>query len=305
MGSGLPANDEVQDHGEVWKMSVEILQGNCLDTLKTLPADSVQCCVTSPPYYQQRDYGTPDQLGQEHTPIEYVANLISVFTQIRRILKPNGTFWLNIGDKYDNGRLLGIPWRVVFACEDSGWVLRQDIIWAKKNPMPESIKTRCTRAHEYLFLMTKSAPWYFNADAIKEPQAAISIRRAFSKNSLNQRKDAQKSHYALSGAAQDKAYEKMRASIAAGEPQLRNKWSVWNLSTANITGAHFAPFPTELVETCLLAGTQQGDTVLDPFAGSGTVGVAAQTLNRNAVLCELNPDYVRLIEQRVFGDAFQ
>ena len=286
-------------------MTARILEGNCLETLRVLPDNSVQCCVTSPPYYNQRDYGTADQIGQEATPQEYVKNLVAVFTEVRRVLTPTGTLWLNVGDKYDAGRLLGVPWRLVFALEAAGWILRQDIIWSKKNPMPESVKTRCTRAHEYVFLLTKGATWYFNAEAIKEPQAEISIRRAFSKNNVADRKDAAASHYALSGAAQDKTYEKMRASIAAGEPQMRNKWSVWNLSTANIKGAHFAPFPVELVTTCLLAGTQSGDTVLDPFGGSGTVGVAAQQLGRHAILCELNPEYVRLIEERVFGDMFK
>lgn len=283
-------------------MANKILVGDCVESMKTLPDQSVQCCVTSPPYWGLRDYGKPGQLGLEKTPDEYVANMVTVFREVRRVLRDDGLLWLNIGDAYINGNLACTPWLTALGLRADGWNLRQDNIWAKLNPMPESVKTRCTRAHEYVFMLSKTGAYYFDAASIKEPQAEISIRRAFSKNNVAHRKDAGKSEYAISGAAQDKAYAKMRASIAAGEPQLRNKWSVWHAPTGHVKGAHFAAFSTELIEPCILAGSKPGDTILDPFGGAGTTGLVAQRHGRHSILCELNPDYVAITEKRLADD---
>ena len=266
----------------------ELLQGDCLQQLATLPAASVQCCVTSPPYWGLRDYGTAGQLGLEATPDEYVANMVAVFRAVRRVLRDDGTLWLNLGDSYAGSGpsgasyqsettkrregmdtdgafrisktlgqrgltyaekkpipppglkpkdLVGIPWRVAFALQADGWYLRQDIIWHKPNPMPESVTDRCTKAHEYIFLLAKSTRYYYDADAIAEPQADISIRRAFSTNNVSERKDANDDVYAISGKSQDETYARMRESIAAGDEQLRNKRSVWSVTTKPFRGA--------------------------------------------------------------------
>ena len=308
----------------------ELLQGDCLQQLATLPAASVQCCVTSPPYWGLRDYGTPGQLGLEATPDEYVANMVAVFRAVRRVLRDDGTLWLNLGDSYahnvtthdtKSGKqnsvrgsiltrerdlgwlktkdLVGIPWRVAFALQADGWYLRQDIIWHKPNPMPESVTDRCTKAHEYIFLLTKSARYYFDAGAIAEPQADISVRRAFSTNNVEQRKDAASDVYAISGAAQDATYARMRESIAAGEPQTRNKRSVWTVTTKPFKGAHFATFPPDLIEPCILAGSAADTLVLDPFSGAGTTGVVAVQHGRRYIGIELNPVYLEMSRKRI------
>ena len=282
--------------------------GDCLEVLRTLPEASVQCCVTSPPYYGLRDYGHADQIGLEQSPEEYVAKLVAVFREVQRVLKDDGTLWLNLGDSYANGGrqsrdtddklsqrgmnvrpddgakpkdLLGIPWRVAFALQADGWYLRQDIIWAKPNPMPESVRDRCTKAHEYLFLLSKADRYYFDADAIAEPSI---------KGSAGSRFDAGKT--ALHGLGRSSEKDRI-------ERDSRNRRSVWTIATRPYKGAHFATFTPALVEPCVLAGCPVGGTVLDPFSGSGTTAAVATSLGRRAIGIELNAEYLPLAHERI------
>ena len=267
----------------------DIRLGDCLSVLRGMADGSVNCCITSPPYWGLRDYGHDGQLGLEATPEQYVARMVEVFREVRRVLRDDGTLWLNIGDTYCRGDrgtvppqrgaaaskhedkkygfesaaarmgqhptikpkdLIGIPWMLAFGLRTDGWYLRQEIIWAKPNPMPESVRDRCTKAHEQVFLLTKTDRYSFNADAIREPEGA-------------------------------------------------NKRSVWSISPKGYKGAHFAVMPEALVEPCVRAGCPEGGLVLDPFAGSGTVGVVAQREGRNFVGIELNPEYARLAKDRI------
>ena len=267
-------------------MGVEILQGDCREVLKTLPDASVNCCVTSPPYWGLRDYGVDGQIGQESTPEEYVASLVAVFREVSRALRDDGTLWLNLGDSYYNYRtgyngslnaqtfhdgargkpehgcprratkqehlkekdLAGIPWSVALALRSDGWYLRSDIIWDKPNPTPESVMDRVTKAHEYVFMLAKSQNYYFDVNAIKENGS--------------------------------------------------RKRSVWTVPVQPFSGAHFATFPPALIAPCILAGCPAGGTVLDPFGGSGTTGDVASGNGRRAVLIELNPEYAKLAQDR-------
>jgi DNA modification methylase len=250
---------------------------------------SVNCIVTSPPYYGLRNYQVDEQIGLEQTPQEYIANLVAVFRECKRILRDDGTLWVNIGDSYAGSGgaggdyskgglkegqpkwksnldaqaaglkskdLIGIPWMLAFALRADGWYLRQDIIWAKPNPMPESVKDRCTKAHEYVFLLSKSPHYYYDYKAIAEPQKDISIRRAYSKNNIDKRKDANIENlgYSISGKAQDATYQKLREEIENGNIPTRNRRSVWTIPTSHYRGAHFATYPPELIEPCILAG---------------------------------------------------
>ncbi len=318
---------------------IKIIQGNCLEKLKELPEQSVNTCITSPPYWGLRDYGTAEwvggdsncphmrttkiskdtstghkamfdqgnvvgdaiyksvcpkcgairkdkQLGLEDSPEEFVENLVEVFREVKRVLRDDGTVWLNLGDSYSSGGrttttnqslrgeknygvtrpkpskdikpkdLIGIPWRVAFALQQDGWYLRQDIIWHKPNPMPESVRDRCTKAHEYIFLFSKSPKYYFDNEAIKEDSV----------NALDSKK---------------------------------NKRSVWTVNTKPFKDAHFATFPMKLIEPCVLAGCPKDGTVLDPFGGSGTTGIVADNHNRNAVLIELNTEYIEIAKKRI------
>ena len=346
---------------------IKILQGNCLDKLKELPDQSVNTCITSPPYWGLRDYGTAEweggdpncdhvanpkatkkmgnkefnknrpsrentktkgyyekqcpkcgavrkdkQLGMEDTPEEFVNNLVEVFREVKRVLRDDGTVWLNLGDSYcgtgnkgnhtdpkhkegRNGQkialnnkieglkskdLIGIPWRVAFALQKDGWYLRQDIIWHKPNPMPESVKDRCTKAHEYIFLLSKSPKYYFDNEAIKED-----AKFPDGPNTLKSIK------------AVDGVYSKNLQKIGANPK--RNKRSVWTVTTKPFKGAHFATFPMDLIEPCVLAGCPENGTVLDPFGGSGTTGIVASNHNRKAVLIELNTEYIEIAKQRI------
>lgn len=246
-----------------------------MEGLARIPSDSIDLVMTSPPYWGLRDYGVNGQIGIEATPAEYVAKMVAVFHEVRRVLKPSGTLWLNLGDSYativsQEGKrnsglkpkdLVGIPWRVAFALQADGWYLRQDIIWAKPNPMPESVTDRCTKSHEYIFLFTKNESYYYNNEAIKEKQEEISIRRAFSTNNMSARKLGGDEPYAISGRAQDKTYAIMREKIKAGWKPTRNKRSVWTVTTKPFTSdhfsrfrSHFAMFPLELCETPIKAG---------------------------------------------------
>jgi DNA modification methylase len=359
-------------------MGIKILKGDCLETLKSLDEQSINTCVTSPPYWGLRDYGTgewvggdPDcphmrttkiskdtatghkamyeqgnvvgdaiykskcpkcgsvrkdkQLGLEETPEEFVENLVRVFKEVKRVLRDDGTVWLNLGDSYYNYRpgkgqalskqsvsntdqdlpqdcarrgnkivglkekdLVGIPWRVAFALQADGWYLRQDIIWHKPNPMPESVRDRCTKSHEYIFLLSKSPKYYYDNEAIKED-----AKSAGKKSDGFKGRQGGAEYHATSGGigSEEKIYNK------------KNKRSVWTITTKPYKEAHFATFPTDLIEPCVLAGCPEGGTVLDPFGGSGTTGLVASKHNRNAVLCELNEGYIDIAEKRL-NDGF-
>ncbi len=305
----------------------KIYNKECTAGLKELPEKSIHCCVTSPPYWGLRDYGTADQLGLEETPEEFVENLVQVFREVKRVLRDDGTVWLNLGDSYgqqkgkgfnanekegyvDSRRkelqekqgnilvktnlppknLVGIPWRVAFALQADGWYLRQDIIWHKPNPMPESVTDRCTKSHEYIFLLTKSARYYYDVDAIKEPMAKSSIGR------LNQDVESQTGTTRAVGKTNGNL--KAVGDIDGG----RNKRSVWTVTTKPYKEAHFAVYPEKLIVPCIKAGCPKGGTVLDPFMGSGTTGLVARKLNRNYIGFELNADYIKIAEKRIYND---
>ena len=391
-----------------------ILHGNSLEELKKVKSSSVQCCITSPPYYKLRDYGYSEQIGQEKTVMEYIESLRKIFKEVYRILKDDGTLWLNIGDTYSgssnslrDGRagfednrtgfsncsfldyktripsknLIGIPWRIAFALQDSGWILRQDIIWRKPNPMPSSVTDRCTTAHEYLFLFAKNQKYFFNSEAIKEPVSESYAKDKRPKGVLRQRlyknsKYAKQGMYNIDiesihrqGIHSDRGngfvekrnlpekeifIEYMRSKYKikdlvemTGLPKthvehwfrnddffafptaedwekvndekfpelietrietdgvgknsngMRNKHSVWNITVQPFKGAHFAVMPLELVTNCLLAGTKEDDIVIDPFFGSGTVGVSAIQNKRDFIGIEFNREYVNIAEKRI------
>ena len=349
-------------------MSVKILVGDCREILRTLRAESVHCCVTSPPYFGLRDYGHAGQIGLEPTPDDFVSALVEVFREVRRVLRDDGTLWLNLGDSYaaarggshqpaetlaggKNGKtssgesvnrgrragynpsrnapaiglkhkdLIGIPWRVAFALQADGWYLRQDIIWHKPNPMPESVTDRCTKAHEYLFLLSKSERYHFDAESIKEIVSDASVAR------LSQNVDAQEGSHRVPGKTNGTMKAVGRGGKTAfrgqghfrdgkgpanrdgrdmkdvGTGYTRNKRSVWTVTTQPFKGAHFATFPTALIEPCILAGCPEGGTVLDPFGGAGTTGLMADRVGRDAVLVELNTEYAALAASRIQADA--
>jgi DNA modification methylase len=271
--------------------------GDCRESLRSLEASSIQTCVTSPPYFGLRDYGQDGQLGLETTPDAFVAVMVEVFRDVHRVLADDGTLWLNLGDSYGSGKqLLGIPWRVAFALQADGWYLRQDIIWHKPNPMPESVRDRCTKAHEYIFLLSKSDRYFFDSDAMREPCSKDMQRRAA------------KGHTRGAGGKIDAS--RQDADTLRGEhakvidvSRGRNRRSVWTVTTKPYKGAHFATFPPDLIEPCVLAGSRPGDTVLDPFGGSGTTAGVALKHGRKAVLCELNPEYAALVPDRIASIA--
>ena len=268
---------------------LQILLGDCREQMQSLADGSVQTCVTSPPYFGLRDYGMDGQLGLEPSPADFVTAMVEVFREVRRVLADDGTLWLNLGDSYGAAKqLLGIPWRVALALQDDGWCLRQDIIWHKPNPMPESVRDRCTKAHEYIFLLSKSPKYFFDADAIKEP-------------SIWYGKDARsdKGNIRYEGKRTQDTSGKNGQQGFATVTEFRNKRSIWTVTTKPFKGAHFATFPPELIEPCVLAGSRSGDTVLDPFGGSGTTAGVAIKHGRKAILCELNPDYAALVPNRI------
>ncbi len=348
---------------------IDLRCGDALEMLRTLEAESVQCCVTSPPYWGLRDYGVPGQLGLEGTPEEYVARMVEVFAEVRRVLADGGTLWLNLGDTYAGTRgfgppsqdstlrgnghvgggpklrsltvsrrrddapcprsdvtiaglkpkdLVGIPWRVAFALQADGWYLRSDIIWAKPNPMPESVIDRPTKAHEYLFLLAKSERYHYNSEAIREPRVCkdeapvagwaagagdhSAVVHARDKGNARTFRGGQ---YTGANKYQN-SHATARDSHGNAPPSRpgRNKRTVWTISTEPFLEAHFATFPKALVEPCILAGSQPGDLVLDPFAGSGTVGVVALRYGRRFVGIELNSAYVEMAKRRISGPLF-
>lgn len=352
---------------------VTIYNGDALEVLQSLPDESVQCCVTSPPYWGLRDYGVAGQLGLEATPEAYVERMVSIFREVKRVLREDGTLWLNLGDSYAGGGrgggsqdckqrtnegsliaptpmtafrpgagradivdergqrnrngigpvkgikpkdLIGIPWMVAFALRADGWYLRSDIIWAKPNPMPESVMDRPTRSHEYLFLLTKRPRYYYDADAIKEPASESSIER-WSQDIDSQegshranggmktngtmkavggpRSEKQRGHSRRHDGFNDRWDQMERDEQCSG---MRNKRDVWTVPPAAYKEAHFATFPPDLIKPCILAGSRPGDTILDPFFGSGTTGLVATELGRKCIGIELNPDYCTMAVNR-------
>jgi len=317
---------------------LKILCGDAIEELKTIETDSIYTCVTSPPYYNLRDYGVTGQIGMERTPEEYIGKLVEVFREVWRVLRPDGTLWINIGDSYatssgpqppTNTRnsqghtekrvpegykrkdLIGIPWLLAFALRADGWYLRQDIIWNKTNCMPESVRDRCTKSHEYIFLLSKSPHYYFDAAAISEPIAESSTKRYLQNLEAQRGSDRQpgKTNGAMKAALPRFGGEKYGEDVAAETrtksgklyiPTLRrNKRDVWSMATAGFKSAHFATFPERLVEPCVLAGSPEGGTVLDPFTGSGTTGAVAKRLRRDFVGIEINPEYKKMAEDRI------
>lgn len=314
--------------------SFRMLCGDALDVLRTLPDEGANCCVTSPPYWGLRNYGMENQIGLEATPEQYVARLVDVFRELRRVLRNDGTLWLNLGDCYATGAgevgncpgggeqgerwagyrgtrdgspkhsaaaigpmvqpnrmpipglkpkdLVGIPWRVAFALQADGWWLRSEIIWSKPNPMPESVTDRPTKAHEQIFLLTKNERYHYDADAIAEPCGG------FNGSSFTTGKTHDARHHL--------------AAVGKGErtePTRRNKRSVWTIATLPTPDAHFATFPIDLAQTCILAGTPAEGLVIDPFAGAGTTGLAALKHGRRFLGIELNQEYISIAENRV------
>lgn len=305
-----------------------ILVGDSLEILQKLEDKSVQCVVTSPPYYGLRDYGNERQLGRESRPNDFVENLCKVFDQVWRVLRDDGTLWLNLGDSYSGSgkgaysdgtvrltekskiqqsnqgtilgtftkgsselppkNLLGIPWRVAFALQDRGWILRSDIIWHKPNVMPESTTDRPTKSHEYIFLLTKSVSYFYNADAIREPVSEVSIARA---------EYGFKTHRPSAKNARGIDVEKMGDRFV--NPMGRNKRTVWTIPAKGYKEAHFATYPPELIIPCILAGSKEGDVILDPFSGSGTTGEVALKHGRDYIGIELNPNYAEISRKRI------
>ena len=273
-------------------MTINIIQGNSFKKLKQIDDESIDCCITSPPYYGLRDYGESDQIGQEDTYQEYIENLVNIFEEVRRVLKSNGTLWLNLGDTYENKNLMGIPFRVAFALQEKGWYLRQDIIWHKPSPMPESVKDRCTKSHEYIFLFSKNEKYYFDNESIKEKSTFKNSRGEYLPNSANKIKK----HKEQKGFDVRIGLNKMK------EQPYKNKRSVWSINTTPFKDAHFATFPPKLIEPMILAGCPETGTVLDPFGGAGTTALVADRLNRNAVLIELNEEYIDISKKRLQKD---
>jgi DNA modification methylase len=302
--------------------------GDCRDSMRQMAKDGikVQTCITSPPYYGLRDYGHDGQIGNEQTPQEFINNLVEVFACVWDVLKDDGTLWVNLGDSYYNYRpgkgqalnkqtvannnqdlpqecarrgnkldgykekdLMGMPWRLAFALQDFGWTLRQDIIWHKPNPMPESVTDRCTKSHEYIFLLSKKSHYYFDYQAIRE-EGVIPEGTKAAKGS----EERQNQKGVNSRPPEYKIYDGMR-----------NKRDVWTVNTKPYKGAHFAVYPEELIEPCVMAGSRVGDIVLDPFFGSGTTGAVAQKLGRQYIGCELNPEYESLQKERLQQTAME
>ena len=270
---------------------IEIIKGDCLQSLKKLEDQSINTCVTSPPYWGLRNYNDEEkQLGMEDTIEKFVENLVKVFREVKRVLREDGTVWLNLGDTYlQNKQLVGIPCRVALALQQDGWYLRQDIIWHKPNPMPENIKDRCTKAHEYIFLLSKRPKYFFDNEVIKEDCVGKDERKwadSYEKaGSIKQ--------------GETNANIKRTKRYSKDDSFKRNKRSVWTVTTKPFKGAHFATFPMDLIEPCVLAGCPVGGTVLDPFAGSGTTGIVAASNDRDAILLELNEDYIKLALDRM------
>lgn len=326
----------------MWKdNTIEVI--DCLDGLSAMPDECVQTCVSSPPYWRLRDYGVKGQIGMENTPTEYIDRLMTVFSEVKRVLKSDGTLWLILGDTYNaykgeagnrskagrtrkhplldaslkNKDLIGIPWRVAFALQALGFYLRQDIIWCKPNPMPESVRDRCTKAHEYIFLLSKSEQYYFDHDAIKVPLQESSLRR-LSQDISNQEGSSRvpgKTNGKMRAVVGGRKVNRMQEGGDQTFPQfatrnangkawetsdgLCNRRSVWIIGSQPFKEKHFATYPERLVVDCIKAGSRPEDIVLDPFMGAGTTAVVAIKLNRKFIGFELNPDYVGIAARRL------
>lgn len=299
-------------------MTVQILTGDCREVLKTLPDSSVHCVVTSPPYFGLRDYGHKGQIGLEETPDAFIAEMVAVFRDVRRVLRDDGTLWLNLGDSYGpRKQKLLMPARVALALQDDGWTLRQDNIWHKKRPMPESVGDRSTCAHEFVFHFAKSEKYHYDADAVRQKLAESSVSRLAQNVEAQEgsarvpgktngpmkavaRTDKQRGHTRRHAGFNDRWDAMSKDEQMAGGANLR---SVWHLAPPNFREAHFATMPEELAELCVKAGCPAGGTVLDPFGGAGTTGLVADRLQRNAILIELNESYAAMAERRIFNDA--
>lgn len=332
-----------------------IIVGDALQALQRIADNTIDCCITSPPYYGLRDYGVAGQIGLENSPQEYIEKLVEVFREVRRVLKPDGTLWLNIADSYAGSSkgawnmpteerkkckqtylysasdatasvpkawdgikpkdLIGIPWMLAFALRADGWFLRQDIIWYKPNCMPESVKDRCTKSHEYIFLLSKSKRYYFDAAAIKEPAVGFdncppagsigTLRPNSRRRKGNARTFRGGGAYTSNMAYDNSAIVERKAhGNVENTTGLRNKRDVWSVSTRGFSGAHFATFPEKLIEPCVLAGCREGGVILDPFFGSGTTGKVAQDNGRAFIGIELNPEYGELAAKRTGGNLF-
>lgn len=273
-----------------------VLCGDNRDVLDTLPKEYVDMIVTSPPYYGQRNYDHEDQIGAEKTPQDYIDDLVKVFSKARRVLRNDGTLWLNLGDKYLDGQLSGMPWRCALALVDDGWILRSDIIWHKPNAMPSSVKSRPTTDHEYIFLFSKSRKYFYNSDAIREPHVT------FGENSKMR---GGRRHLGKIDGTPENGKNKGNANLHRGRwdqafhPKGRNKRTVWNVPLSKFREAHFAVFPEKLIEPCILAGSTKEGIVLDPFFGAGTTGVAAKKNGRSYLGIELNKKYCDIAEKRI------
>lgn len=304
-----------------------IICGDNCEVMRTMPSESIDCCVTSPPYWGLRDYGHDGQIGLESTPEVYVARMVEVFREVKRLLKDDGTLWLNLGDSYarqagsdktkeaDSGiktgrtgrakmlfkdgankppsglkakDLVGAPWRVAFALQADGWYLRQDIIWHKPNPMPESVTDRCTKAHEYVFLLSKSERYYYDAEAISEEAVCAGVPQSLDTPYKN----------AGRGSGKKPSGNEKPGSVPVVY-NTRNRRSVWTITTKPYGGAHFAVMPADLVKPCIMAGCREGGVVLDPFSGSGTTAMVARGLSCRYVGIELNPEYVEISLKRL------
>ena len=274
----------------------KIICGDAAEVLKTLPQGSVNMCVTSPPYYGLRDYGEGGQIGLEQTPQEYIGRLIEVFDEVKRVLADDGTLWLNIGDTYANKSyknvkqkdLIGIPWMLAFALRERGWYLRSNIIWYKKNCLPEGVKDRLTKCHEHIFLLAKSPIYYFDYKAIQEPLKEVSKARYKRGRSANSKYVGQQS------------ITQVRENFSDFDQEFRRKRDVWEVATNTYKmDEHFAMFPEKLIEPCILAGSKEGGVVLDPFFGSGTTGAVAKRLNREYIGIDINPRYIEKAEMRI------
>lgn len=315
-----------------------IIQGDCLRILKLLESESVQTCVTSPPYWGLRDYGVDGQIGQEQSPEAFIGVMVDVFREVRRVLRDDGTLWLNLGDSYarqggqgpqsgshfegrtrgsenicrsirkipdglKNKDLVGMPWRVALALQADGWYLRQEIIWHKPNPMPESVTDRCTKAHEHLFLLSKSDTYFFDHERIKEPVTGNAYRRGKGNNPKAQKVPSgwdtgPGSHNGVAGRYRPKQNSSFSTAVTE-LVEMRNKRSVWTVATKPFPEAHFATYPPDLIEPCILAGSNPGDKVLDPFFGAGTTGLVAENHGRRYVGIELNLEYVQIAQKRL------
>lgn len=308
-----------------------IYTDEALERLQKMPANSCNSCVTSVPYFNLRDYGHDKQIGLENTPEEYIEKLVDVFREVRRVLTDDGTLWINIGDSYNgSGKasgdkhmerylqktnshssgvkptyldslkpkdLIGIPWMLAFALRADGWYLRQDIIWNKPNPMPESVSDRCTKAHEYIFLLSKSRKYFFDSSAIAEPVVDTPANTRLKESSDN---DKPRPRYGGKKYTENPdVFYRTKSGGAYDYRPFKNKRSVWTIPTAAFKEAHFAVFPEKLIAPCILAGCPEGGVVLDPFMGSGTTAVVARKLNRNFVGIELNPKNVDIASKRV------